>query len=573
MISFGDIARFFEEIEMRLISSLKRNLSRHKQEEKEEGFEWSAWQAEKLRSVDRFRKENADIVGEYTDVIDNETRELMQEQFHEGERLAEETIKKALGTDASEKISAEPVSQFFGVDSNKVDSLIQDITTLEKNVETAALRMTDDVYRQTLHRTQLALSTGSMTLEQAIDISVKDFLDKGINCIVYKDGRRVNIADYVRMALRTTQTRAKLQGMSKRAREMGYDTVIVSQYSMCSDTCLPWQGRVYIEDMFVLWDGEIEERNGGELWGKSHYCGKWFPLLSTAVHKGLFHPNCRHSITVWIEGVNIPPPELDDAEVRKRSELEQKQRALEREVRKAKRKVKGLSDPENIRKAKDELKAAQKKLEDFINKVNAEEGATVLKRDDGKEKIYTADEQKSVDESASQRLETEHTDISVSKKPIEPFTKRYTEVQDEYEKSATPEMGTVTRDDLYDEKSHKDEIDFADWLHKKYGGDIHLIEEKGKPDGEKSPDYIWNYKLWDLKTVSTEKAANGAIRRGYNQIEHNPGGVILNFGDNDISIDILLQVIEKRMKWYEGEPIDIMLVNKGEVIKVLRYKK
>lgn len=39
--------------------------------------------------------------------------------------------------------------------------------------------------------------------------------------------------------------------------------------------------------------------------------------------------------------------------------------------------------------------------------------------------------------------------------------------------------------------SSKEEIDFAEWLYNKYGGDLHLIEEKGKPDGEKSPDYLW----------------------------------------------------------------------------------
>lgn len=394
MISARDIAKFFEEIEMRLAASLKRNLSRHKQEEKDEGFEWSAWQAEKLRSVDKFRKENSDIVGEYTEVIDKETRELMQEQFREGEKLAEETIKKALGADVSKKLSTEPVPQFFGVDSNKVDSLIQDITTLEKHVETAALRMTDDVYRQTLHRTQLALSTGSMTLEQAIDISVKDFLEKGINCIVYKDGRRVNIADYVRMALRTTETRAKLQGMSKRAQELGYDTVLVSQYSMCSDTCLPWQGRVYIDDVFVLWNGEIEERNDVELWGKSHYCGKWFPLLSTAVHKGLFHPNCRHSITVWIEGVSVLPAKLDGAEIKKKSALEQQQRRLENEVRKAKRLVEGTLDSDNVKENKRKLREVQKKLKEFTD-----EHPDILRRDYNREKIYTADTRKAVDKS------------------------------------------------------------------------------------------------------------------------------------------------------------------------------
>ena len=59
-------------------------------------------------------------------------------------------------------------------------------------------------------------------------------------------------------------------------------------------------------------------------------------------------------------------------------------------VRRAKRKVEGFSDPENIRKAKAELKAAQKKLRDFIDQTNAAEGKEILKRDYGREKIYGA---------------------------------------------------------------------------------------------------------------------------------------------------------------------------------------
>ena len=54
----------------------------------------------------------------------------------------------------------------------------------------------------------------------------------------------------------------------------------------------------------------------------------------------------------------------------------------------AKRKVNGVTDPDNIKKAKAELRQAQKNLKDFIDKVNAEEGETVLKRDYGKEKVY-----------------------------------------------------------------------------------------------------------------------------------------------------------------------------------------
>lgn len=285
MLGISDIVRIFEEIELRLVKSLKRNLSRHKDEEKEYEKNWSAWQAGKLRSLEKFRRENAAIMGEYTEQIDSETRQVMQEEFEQGVNGVDVTPAENI-SDTPAAIQAQPA--FFGVDTTKVNKLIEDVTYLEKNAETAALRLTDDVYRQTVNRVQLAMSTGSMTLQQAIDIAVKDFLNQGINCIVYRDGRRVNIADYVRMVLRTTATRAALQGKSAKYKALGYDTVQVSSYGMCSPTCKPWQGRIYIEDTFSFWDGEVREQ-GGILWGKSNYCGKWFPLLSSAIEKGLFH--------------------------------------------------------------------------------------------------------------------------------------------------------------------------------------------------------------------------------------------------------------------------------------------
>ena len=385
MLDIGGIVRIFEEIEQRLVKSLKRNLSRHKDEEQKYEKNWSAWQAEKLRALEKFRKENADIMAEYTEQIDSDTRQIMQEEFEQGVNGADVPPAEPV-PDLPAEIRPEP--QFFGVDTTKVNKLIEDISYLEKNAETAALRMTDDVYRQTVNRVQLAMSTGSMTLQQAIDIAVKDFLDQGINCIVYKDGRRVNIADYVRMALRTTATRAALQGKSAKYKALGYDTVQVSSYGMCSKTCEPWQGRIYIEDTFSMWDGEVREQ-GGILWGKSNYCGKWFPLLSSAIEKGLFHPNCRHSINLWRDGDPLPES-VDNSDSERRYKLEQQQRALEREIRKAKRKVEGFTDPENVKKAKAELRQAQKELKDFIDKANAEEGETVLRRDEGKEKVYGA---------------------------------------------------------------------------------------------------------------------------------------------------------------------------------------
>lgn len=424
MSDFKDIAKIFEEIELSLIKSLKRNLSRHKQEEKEQGFEWASWQAEKLRNLDKFRKENSSIMNEYTDIIDSDTRQLMEEQFREGVNGITVKHPETISETPQTVLASEP--KFFGVDDRKITKLIDDVVNLEKHAEVAALRTMDDVYRQTVHKAQLAMSTG-MPLQKAIDMSVKDFLDKGINCIVYRDGRRVNIADYVRMALRTTSTRAKLQGESAKYSAMGYDTVIVTQYSMCSKTCLPWQGRPYINDVFVLWDGEIEDRGNGGLWGKSHYCGKWFPLLSTAVHAGLFHPNCRHTIGLYKEGItNIPEP-VNNTEAEKRYKLEQKQRRLENEVRKARRRAEGFSDPENIRRAKKEINEAQKRLADFINQTNAAYGKTILKRNYDREKIYPksvdiSQESGIIEETREKTAETAVRDVhSVGKIDIEKY--------------------------------------------------------------------------------------------------------------------------------------------------------
>lgn len=425
MLDFKGIAKIFEEIELRLIKSLKRNLGRHKNEEQQEGFQWSSWQTEKLRELDKFRRENAAVMNEYTDIIDGETRQLMEEQFREG--MNGVAVPQSETISETPQVVQTPEPKFFGVDNTKVTKLMDDVVNLEKHAETAALRTMDDVYRQTVNKVQLAMGTGSITLQQAIDIAVKDFLDKGINCIVYRDGRRVNIADYVRMALRTTSTRAKIQGESAKYMAMGYDTVQVSKYSMCSDTCLPWQGRAYINDVFVMWDGEIEERGNDELWGKSNYCGKWFPLLSTAIHAGLFHPNCRHTIAIYRDGDSLPEP-MDNSEIEKRYKLEQKLRRLENNVRKAKRKAEGFSDPDNVKKAKKELREAQKKVREFIDQVNGEYGKIILKRDYGREKIYDENrvdisvESSIIEETSKQTAETAVNDVhSVGKIDIEKY--------------------------------------------------------------------------------------------------------------------------------------------------------
>lgn len=409
MLDYKDIAKIFEEMELRLIASLKRNLSRHKAEEEKEGFKWSAWQAEKLKNIDKFRRENTDILGEYVDVIDEETRQLMIEQFREGEQVAEQSV-----IEASEKVAnipdtptAIPGDHFFGVNTPKMKRLMDDITTLETTVETAAVRNMDDVYRTTLNRVQLMMGSGSLTLTEAIDLATREFLDKGINCIVYANGRRVNIADYVRMALRTTSTRATLQGAAKRFAELGYDTVLISQYGGCSETCEPYQGKVYIDDVFTIWNGE----KSGDF-GKSNYCDKWFMLLSVAIRGGLFHPNCRHAMGQYIEGLTKIPQPIPAEKIREQRALEEKQRAMERKIRALRRKIEGTQDEQKVKEYRRTLKNEIKELDKFV-----EEHDDILIRDESREDIYSGEGKPKQSAPRTEEASVKATDTE-SKNPV-----------------------------------------------------------------------------------------------------------------------------------------------------------
>ena len=340
-----DIAALFDALELDLVKSLHRCLTRHQQQEQTEGGKdgvpqhWEAWQAAKLRDLRRFRRENTAILGEYRDRIDAGTRTLLEEEAAQG------------GADG-----------FFRISDERMTALLNEMQQANEQSERAALRYMNDVYRKTILRTAAAMQAGGQTLQQATDAATRDFLDQGIACIRYRNGRRVNISTYAEMALRTAGTRAMLMGEAAQRERLGLDTVLVSQYGACSKTCLPWQGLVYIDDVFQPYHGP---HTPGGTYGVSRN-GRQYPLLSAAMQGGLFHPNCRHTLSTWVEGISTRPRPMDKAKVEAAAQLEAGQRALERSVRKAKRQAAGLCDPAAAKAARARVRTAQKELRDFV---------------------------------------------------------------------------------------------------------------------------------------------------------------------------------------------------------------
>lgn len=509
MLNFKDIAKIFEEIELRLIASLKRNLMHHKAEEIREDRQWTAWQAIKLQNLQKFRRENRQIMQEYSDKIDADTRQLMAEQFREGEQEAEEVA-------GAEPAASVPDVHFFGVNTPKMERLMHDVVQVEQTAETAALRTMDDVYRRTVNRAQLAMAAGETTLTKAIDMAVREFLEKGLNSIVYRDGRHVDIADYVRMVLRTTSTRAQLQGKSKRFAELGYDTVLISQYGGCSETCEPWQGRAYIDDVFTIWNGEI---NGDS--GKSRYCDKWFPLLSSAIRGGLFHPNCRHTMSLYIDGVTKIPPPIPAEQIRKQRELEQKQRVMERKIRKLKRLEAGTQAPQAVKEYGRKARAAQQELKAFVD-----EHRDVLKRDYEREKYYGSGVDKSggsgiIIKEQSKEPITEITDKAIESVPkikIDGYTDEQCELIQQHHKELlkysrdnndSKEVAFVMDSSMSSRKEFVGSDDKLDFGSELYGKDLFVMHNHPRSSSYSITDLIFFRSNTNVKTLTIIKNSGG----------------------------------------------------------------
>ena len=140
----------------------------------------------------------------------------------------------------------------------------------------------------------------------------------------------------------------------------------------------------------------------------------------------------------------------------------------------------------------------------------------------------------------------------------------------EYLRTAAPGVGSISYDAGYDMVRHADEVKTAQWLHTHLGGDIVLLNEANNYKAM-TPDYIWNDKLWDLKTVSTEKSANSAVRHGLKQIQENPGGIILNYEQNTISLETLKDVLRKRLTASATQGVDILVICKEKLFTVQRF--
>nr|DAJ10357.1 MAG TPA: minor capsid protein [Caudoviricetes sp.] len=352
-----NIREAFEKIEDELIDSMMRNFSRHRAEETKEGYNWTQWQAEQLKSLEEYRKHNAKKFGKRFKTINSKVEEMIRTAKADGNASQEAEILEAVkdGFKAPKKPSAHSTAEFFKVNDRKLDALIKSITDDLKRAETAVLRMSNDKYRKAIFNAQVAMNTGAVTYEKAVDMACKDMLNAGLNCVEYKNGARHTLSDYADMAVKTANKRAYLRGEGEKRAEWGVSLVVVnSRQGGCPD-CAKYIGKVFIDDVYS--NGKKSDGN--------------YPLLSTAIKNGLFHPRCKDSTSTYypeLDDLDAPLSEDEIKELDRQRGIEEKQQYAQRQAERFDRRAEYSLDEDNKRIAQtradewhDKVKKAKKK--------------------------------------------------------------------------------------------------------------------------------------------------------------------------------------------------------------------
>lgn len=313
-----DIGAAFRVVEDELIKSMIRNMDRHRAEETKEGIEWSMWQAEQLKALEKYKRDNEKRYGKRFGNLNKEMGELIQMSRQRGNMQQEIRILDAIRKGfPAQKIGQGAAAEFFRLNDRKLEALIQATTDDMERAETAVLRMADDQYRKAIFNAQVYANSGAGTYEKAVDMATKDMLSKGLNCVEYANGARHTLADYADMAIRTASKRAYLQGEGEKRQEWGITTVIMAKRGNPCPKCLPFVGKVLIDD---VWSGG--KKSDGP-----------YPLMSKAIEAGLYHPRCKDSHTTYFPGIST----TDDAWTEKELEAVGQANKQEAEQQYAKR--------------------------------------------------------------------------------------------------------------------------------------------------------------------------------------------------------------------------------------------
>lgn len=366
-----DLADPIESVYISMVNELMVNIGKHIT--KPTWTHTAAWEIQKLSELGQLTAENAAIINKWIKSMPAEIRDTMEETRKEAleqiEKQLAKAAKKGYVTPPERDSTIDVLTEYSQQAADKLN--LVNTTMLQSSIEQyqRLVILTEDEYKALVARQEATqkilneaagnVATGTETRKQALQRAIRRVADEGLTGFYDRAGRSWSPEAYVNMDIRTTVHNVAIQSVKNRMADYNTQVFQVSAHAGARPLCYPYQGKFYSWDNT---EGDIETGNGSPV----HYK----PLNSTTYGQaaGLFGINCGHYPIPMIPGVSIPhaqdwvqPKEEND----KAYAESQEQRALERQIRAAKRVVEMGDDS---KEAKDRVKEAQAAMREFIGR-------------------------------------------------------------------------------------------------------------------------------------------------------------------------------------------------------------
>ena len=220
------------------------------------------------------------------------------------------------------------------------------------NFTRTTANVSQQLFISMLDRFYMLVSTGALGYTQAVKEIIDTVVSEGAR-VYYDTGHSDTIETATLRAVRTGISQMSAQVQLKRMDEMDVDLVITSSHLGARPTHQIWQGKIF-------------SRTGNKY-------PDFVESTGYGTVSGLCGANCRHSFSPFFEGMDNPFEQYDFEENRKLYEKEQRQRTLERRIRKTKREVMGWKeavDSATDKQSKFELDLQYQKKAALLQKQN-----------------------------------------------------------------------------------------------------------------------------------------------------------------------------------------------------------
>ena len=254
------------------------------------------------------------------------------------ERIILEDLPPGLGARAAASVLGVPAAASW---RNLHLALRQATAGAAESADHAFSEITDDVTARFPHRSGRLASQDVTARLQAAQRMLDDFAERGVTAFTDSRGHGWDLVSYAEMATRTAASRLHLNFYLAAMTLQGYDLIVV--YALtgmppCAK-CAPWVGKVLSVSGNVQRGTRVAAVTIDRVSHQAVVAGS----LPEAMADGLFHPNCRHSLTPFTNGAAFlplsgtapgePPPPRDERQYKREQQL----RALERAMRTARR--------------------------------------------------------------------------------------------------------------------------------------------------------------------------------------------------------------------------------------------